>query len=376
MSTVELRFTARRVLPHVDWLFILIALALTAGGIMTIWGASSTEGELGAFASYARAQSRWLVVAFFVMIPVIVIDYRWSRPLIWPLYIVLLALLVLVYLRAPRINGAKSWFILSLGGGFKMQFQPAEAAKIIVIMALAHTLSLRGGIARGWRALLPFAIVALPAGLIFIQPDLGTSVVFIPVTAAMLWASGMRKRWFVALAIMGVAAAGLAYPHLRPYQQERIKTFLNPGADALGKGYNVIQAQTTLGSGGLLGKGWGRGTQTSFRFLPEYQTDFVFPTLGEQFGFVGCAVALFGFAAFMLRATTLALRSPDLYGSLLVVGFSTVFITHIGLNIGMTIGLLPVTGLPLPFFSYGGTFLLTCYVMVGMMISVAARREG
>jgi rod shape determining protein RodA len=161
---------------------------------------------------------------------------------------------------------------------------------------------------------------------------------------------------------------------LRDYQKERIKTFVNPSADPRGKGWNIIQAMTALGSGQLAGKGWGRGTQTNFRFLPEYQTDFIFPTVGEQFGMVGCSVVLLLMLLLVLRMVHLARLTEDPFGVLIITGLATMFCTHIILNVGMTVGLLPVTGLPLPFFSYGGTFMITCLVSVGLALGIGARR--
>jgi rod shape determining protein RodA len=362
--------------PKIDWTIIGCAMAITITGIMTMWGAAASDGNLGPFIGYPRGQTLRLIIGSVAMAALVLFDYRKTKAFAWPLYFILIALLVAVLLKGERIKGAQSWFILPLGP-VQFSFQPSEFGKIIVVMVLARYLSNRVmRFKKFHHTFVPLLIAGVPIGLIFIQPDLGTAVVFIPVILAMFYVAGIRKRVLIAFALLGVGAAVGFYPLLKPYQKDRIKTFMNPGQDALGKGYNIIQAQAALGSGQMFGKGWGRGTQTSFRFLPEYQTDFVFPTFGEQFGLAGCLVILALYGIMLLRATYLAGATEDLYGALLVTGLVTVFVVHIVLNIGMATGLMPVTGLPLPLFSYGGSFILVCYMMIGLIVSVGARRDG
>ncbi len=375
MNPLGLRFTPPRIWPNIDWLLLILAVALSLCGVVTIWGASSTEGKLGAFVGYANSQFQWLLLGLTVAVPLVVADYRWTRRMAWPMYLTLVAILILVLLRGQRVNGSMSWFAFHLGGR-KIQFQPSEPAKVIVVIMLADYLAERVAKFRRLRdTILPMGIAGIPIALILKQPDLGTALVFIPTMFVMFFLAGLRKRVLIFYFLLGASGAILAYPRLKEYQKERIQTFLNPGEDALGKGYNVIQAQTAMGSGGTMGKGWGRGTQTNFRFLPEYQTDFVFPTLGEQFGFVGVVAVLVLYALLIGRMTHLAIVTQDLYGVLLIGGLATILVVHLTLNIGMTTGLLPVTGLPLPFFSYGGSFMLTCFVMIGLIVSAGARRE-
>lgn len=365
-----------RVWPNIDWITIGCTIVLTVIGILTLWGPSATDGKLGPFEGYPRGQLIRMLVGVVAMAGMIIFDYRWTKRAAWPFYLILVLSLILVLAKGHKIKGAVSWFIVPLGP-LRVQIQPAEFAKIIVVMILARYLSNRMLTFRKFHhTIVPLLIAGLPVGLIFIQPDLGTAAVFVPVIAAMFFVAGLRKRVFFAAVPIAVAAALLAYPHLKPHQKDRIQTFLNPGQDALGKGYNIIQSQAALGSGRVFGKGWGRGTQTSFRFLPEYQTDFVFPTFGEQFGFAGCVAVLMLYGVMLFRATYLAGSTHDLYGALLVTGFVTIFAAHVVFNIGMATGLLPVTGLPLPLFSYGGSFILVCYIMIGLIVSVGARREG
>lgn len=358
---------------HIDWVILGTVLALTVIGIITIWGASASDGSLGPFVGYARRQLQWTILGLALAAGLAFFDYRWTKTAAWPLYILLaLSLLYLLFVDR-KIKGAASWHVIQLGG-LRFSAQPSELGKVVVILMLARYLAPRVlEFRKFWHTFVPLIILGVPVGLILLQPDFGTAVVYFPMAFALFLVAGIRKRVILIYALIGLTVAVAGYPQLKPYQKDRIRTFLNPGEDALGKGYNVIQAQTALGSGRMFGKGWGRGTQTSFRFLPEYQTDFVFPTLGEQFGFMGCAGTLLLYGILLARLLILAGRTEDLYGALIVVGVAAVLIVHLILNVGMATGLLPVTGVPLPFLSYGGSFMLTCYSMVGLSLSVAAR---
>jgi rod shape determining protein RodA len=372
MTPLKLAPTEERGL-RIDWVVVGVALALSLLGIVTIWGAAASDGVPGPFEGYARRQFQWVIVGIVVATGLIVMDYRWTRVGVWPAYIVLLLTLVYLISIDHKIKGAASWFVIRVGSQ-RFSLQPSELGKVIVVLTLAWYLAPRVLTFRKfWHTFIPLAILALPVGLILLQPDFGTAVVYFPMAFALFLAAGLRKRVIVMYAALAVLAAVAAYPQLKPYQKDRIAVFLNPGEDALGKGYNIIQAQTALGSGRMFGKGWGRGTQTSFRFLPEYQTDFVFPTLGEQFGFVGCAGALMLYGILLGRLLFIAGRTEDLYGMLIVVGVTAILFVHLVLNVGMATGMLPVTGLPLPFLSYGGSFILSCYIMIGLALSVAAR---
>lgn len=365
------RMVPYRILPRVDWLLIATAVALTAFGIVTIWGASSQGDGPGPFQGFALKQAIWAAIGLGMMGLLIVVDYRKLRALVWPLYAIMCLLLLGLMIKGHIIKGAQSWYDL---GPFN--FQPSEMGKIVIVLTLAHYLAPRMKTFRGLHhTFVPLAIVLLPMGLILLQPDLGSAVVFVPIAGAMFWIAGIRKWVVVLFAIVGVAAVLSAYPHLKPYQRDRLMAFAHPDEDPLGKGYNINQALTALGSGQLMGKGWGRGTQTNFRFLPEFHTDFIFPTVGEQFGLVGTSLAL----ALMLLLIGLIARvaqvTQDLFGVLIAAGMAAMLATHVVFNVGMAIGLMPVTGLPLPFFSYGGTFMLTCMTAVGLVVGIGARRD-
>ena len=370
MTEPNFRLVPYRLLPCVDWVLYGVALLLMGFGLVTLWGATSGGVGPGAIEGYAGRQLVWATMGMALMSGLIVFEYRGLRRLTWILYSLIVLALLMLLLEGIAIKGARSWY--SVG---PIRVQPSEVAKVIIVLTLAHDLARRACTFRKLHhTFIPLLIVALPILLILRQPDLGTAVVFIPVTGAMFWVAGLRKRVIVLFLIAGVALGGAGYPHLKPYQQERIKTFLNPEADPRGKGHNIIQAQTTLGSGQLVGRGWGRGTQTSLRFLPEYHTDFIFPTIGEQFGFMGCLLAVALFTLMIGRMFWLASVTRNLYGLLIITGLTTMLATHVVLNIGMTIGLLPITGLPLPFFSYGGSFMLTCTASIGLVLSIGARR--
>ncbi len=365
------RLIPYRLLPGVDWVLITITLSLIALGILTLWGASSLgEGPVPLIGE-ARKQCLWAMMGLLTLPVLILFDYRRLRRSVWVLYGVLLVLLVGLLIKAHAIKGARSWYDL----GF-VNFQPSEAGKIIIVLALAHYLAGRALVFRGLRqTAIPLLIVGGPILLIMAQPDLGTAVVLVPISGAMFWVAGIRKSVVVLFVFVGVAGALLAYPHFRPHQKERIKTFLNPGADPLKGGWHIHHAKTALGSGELLGKGWGQGTQTRFRFLPEYKTDFIFPTIGEQFGMLGCSLVLVLLTLVIWRLARLAAVTQELFGLFVIAGLTAMLATHIIFNVGMSVGLMPVTGLPLPFFSYGGSFMLTCMVSIGLALSIGARRD-
>lgn len=370
MAKPHFRLVPYRVLPGVDWFLIGVTLALGALGILTLWGATSTGDGPGALHGYALKQVWYFGIGLVLMVSLIVIDYRWFKRFTWLFYGIVMLLLLGLLVKGAAIKGAKSWYELG-----PVNFQPSELAKLAVVLTLAQYLSARALTFRGLRhTFAPLGLVFGPLGLVLAQPDLGTAAVMVPTTAALFWVAGLRKWVIILFFLAGVGVVAVGYPHLKPYQKDRIMTFLNPSADPRGKGYNIIQAQTALGSGEMFGKGWGRGTQTNFHFLPEFHTDFIFPTVGEQFGLVGC-LAVLGLQLVLIgRLLHLAGVVQDLFGVLIITGVATILSTHVILNVGMTIGLLPCTGLPLPFFSYGGTFMITSMAAVGLALGIGARR--
>ena len=217
-------------------------------------------------------------------------------------------------------------------------------------------------------------LVAVPTLLILKQPDIGTAALFLPALFIMLFICGARKRVLITLMVLFLAGAGAMYPFLKPYQKQRIAIFLHPGSDALNRGYNIIQAKIALGSGQLMGKGWKKGTQTALQFLPEHHTDFIFSSLGEQFGYLGCMGLLMLYGVLIARGIRIARDAQDFFGCYLVIGLLAIFVIHILVNVGMSVGLLPVTGLTLPFISYGGSSLLTNFLLFGLVVNVGMRK--
>ncbi len=361
-------FTERRfLLRHFDYALFGLVLMVTFSGIIVINGATYLVPGLS---GYAWRQFIWFLVslpAFFIMC---LVDYRRLRHLAVPLYILVMLSLVLLPILGHRVRGAASWYAIG-----RHRLQPAEFAKIAVSLCLAHHLaSRRKPLKRIRDIVIPVAIAGVPAVLILAQPDFGTAALFFPLLLIMLYAAGASRRLILLLVLMAIWGAVTAYPFLKPYQKARIEIFLHPERDARRRGYNILQAEISLGSGGLFGKGWKQGTQTRLRFLPERHTDFIFSSLGEQFGFLGCTglILLYGFVS--VRVLRLARYARDDFGRLLIVGLFATFLLHILFNVGMTVRLLPVTGLPLPLFSYGGSFLLTNYAIFGMIQSIGMRR--
>ena len=304
------------------------------------------------------------------------IDYRLLRaytPIVWIAAVIGL-IIVLIPGLGSEINGARAW--ISLPGGF--QLQPAELAKIAIIVGMAMILADREQSDKDPTDLdvvKALAIAAVPVLLIVAQPDLGTVLIISAAVVAMIGASGAPARWVIGLllaAIVGVFAA-VQTGAVSSYQVARLQSFVDPSADPQATGYQLRQSRITIGSGGLLGKGLFEGPQTNGRFVPEQQTDFIFTVAGEELGFVGCSIILFLYTLFFIRAFTICRRSSDLFGRLVCIGVIAWFAFQTFENIGMTMGLMPMTGVPLPFLSYGGSSMFANLISVGLLQNVHAR---
>jgi len=345
-------------------------LGLLVLGLLTLYSASFQKAQdLGI--SYLNRQLMWAAIGTMLAIVLVSVDYhRWLE---WAylLYGLNLLLLAVVLIAGVTRGGAQRW--LSFGG---FSIQPSEFAKITTILVLARYLgSHRQMTGFSWRALFCAGIFMLvPMALILKEPNLGTSSVFIPVTLALLLVWGIRLRVLGAILGMGAVAAPFLWHGLKEYQRSRLMVFMNPNLDPLGAGYTVIQSKIAVGSGGLWGKGWFSGTQNQLNFLPERHTDFIFSIVGEEWGFFGTTVCLALFAVIFYRGILIATQTRDPFGRLLIVGLVTMLWFHVMVNVGMTMGLMPVVGLPLPFLSYGGSWTLTCLVAVGIILSVGVRR--
>jgi rod shape determining protein RodA len=359
---------------RVDLPLVLAALALTVFGLTVIYSATASElshagGDPWAF---VRRQAVALGLGVVAMSAVALLDYRVLRTWAPLLYALSIVMLVITAATGETVNAARAWIVV---GGF--QFQPAELAKPALIVMLAALFHERREEALGLRALLQaVALAAVPMLLILAQPDLGTMLVFVAVTFGVLLLARVRVRYLIALVLLGLAAifGALQLGIMKDYQVARLTSFLDPGADTLGAGYNVNQAQIAIGSGGFTGQGLFRGSQTSLAYVPENHTDFIFTVVGEELGFLGAAVLLLLFALVLWRGLRIAAQSRDTFGTLLAGGIVSVFAFQMFINVGMSVGIMPVTGLPLPFVSYGGTSLLASLIMIGLLESVHMRR--
>ena len=357
----------RRYFKHFDYVILALIALLTLIGILTIMGSTVNLSRLH---SFGKRQILWLGVSMVAFGFVIAVDYRVLGRFAFLFYSVINVCLVYLLIKGYAIKGSASWIAFG-----SVRFQPSEFAKIAVALFLATHLQDRMGKIYYLRDIfIPCLIVFFPMCLVILQPDLGSAAIFVPILLTMLFAAGMRRKLIVLMVLCGIIGVAGTYPFLKPYQKQRIIVFLNPGHDPLGKGYNLFQSQIALGSGKLTGKGWQKGTQTALQFLPEHHTDFIFSSYCEQFG-VGAAFVLFlAFVILVVRSLAVALEAGDTFGALLVIGLLSIFISHLLLNIAMTVGLFPVAGVPLPFISYGGSFLLASFITFALICNVGMRK--
>lgn len=360
-------------LRHIDPMLIAVALGLALFGLFMVYSATQqglrTLGEDPGF--YLKKQIAFLMLGVVVMAIVATFDYRLVKVYAGIAYgIMLFALLLVLTPIGDETAGAQRWISL-----FGFQFQPAEIAKLTVVAALAAYLSevREVRLDHVWRAA---GIAAAPMALIFLQPDVGTMMVFAVVLIAALVVAGARARHIMILVGVAIFGAIIAF-HLgivKDYQIARLQSFLDPAADPLRAGYNLQQAEIAIGSGGLFGRGYLNGSQTNLDFVPEQHTDFVFTVVGEELGFVGAIVLLVLFAVLLWRGFRIALLSRDAFGTLLATGIVTMLAFQVVVNVGMTMGIMPVTGIPLPLVSYGGTAMLTNWAAVGLLLNIHMRR--
>jgi rod shape determining protein RodA len=358
----------RRTFIHFPWPVAGLVLAIGAIGVWNLASASRS-----APAPVWLAQAIWMGVGVAAALGVILFDYRAFRRLGWVAYGAVVLLLGLVFVIGRTVMGARRW----IGVG-SVNLQPSELAKIAVIMALAawfHWEAQRRKEPMGLRGMVaPLGITLLPALLILRQPDLGTALVVVAIGVTMLLFA--RVRWTSLAALAGVAILGatLAYPHLKPYQRKRVETYLNPEGDALGAGYHAMQSKIAVGSGQALGKGWAQGTQSYLSFLPEQHTDFIFSVWAEEHGFVGCLLLLALYFWLVAASLEIAGNARERYGHFLAVGVTAMLFWQTAINIGMVTGILPVVGVTLPLFSYGGSSVVSTFLGIGLLANVGMRR--
>ena len=282
-----------------------------------------------------------------------------------------LILLILVMLVGQTALGAQRWIALG-----PISIQPSEFSKLIMIIALAAMLEKRGGKINTITDLAPVAAyVGVPFLLVLKQPDLGTSLVFLAIFFGMVFVAGVRLRLLLGIFGAGLAAMPVLWHFLKDYQKMRIMVFMDPNVDPLGAGYHIIQSKIAIGSGMLFGKGLFGGTQSQLNFLPENHTDFIFSVVGEELGFVGCAILLLLYLVVLWRGIRIAQDASDMFGRLLAVGITSMIAFHVLINVGMTMGIMPVTGIPLPLMSYGASSLTTNIMAIAILLNIQLRRQ-
>lgn len=359
----------RQDLSLTDRIMLGSALMLAMWGVFCIYSAGAGTNGMGF--DLALRQAAWLSVSVVAMLLVMVIGHRKLLEGAYPLYGLMLLLLLLTDLLAPKVKGAQSW--LGFGG---IRFQPSEFAKIAIILMMSKFLSRYPPL-----DLKTFAaglgVISLPVLLVLIQPDAGSALVYLVISFGMLLAAGTPLKYLGYIVGSGLAAVPVLFMFvLKEYQKNRILVFIDPMRDPLGAGYNVIQSRIAVGSGGFSGKGYMLGTQSKLKFLPEPHTDFIFSVFSEEFGFAGNLLLIFLFAVLLFRVILTGIRSRDRRCKILVAGVGSWLWFQMFESMGMSIGLTPVTGLPLPFLSYGGSSLLATFIALGLVASVYIEEAG
>lgn len=360
--------TVRALLRDFDWVMFGTAAAVLLLGLLTLYSASRQSGSEVA-ASHHLRQAVWTCVGLCVMLTVIRIDYHRFLAFAPLIYGVVLLALILVLVLPSRGGAARRW--LNLG---PLHLQPSEFCKVAVVLLLArYFAAVKVKIRRPRFFIGAIAVVAVPMMLIVREPDLGTALVFVPVMLVMLYLAGSKMRHLVSLCLLGSASSPLLWHFLKGYQKRRLLAFIKPEVDPLGWGYQTIQSKIAVGSGSFLGKGWLHGTQSRLNFLPAQHTDFVFSVYSEEWGFIGAALLLGLFAVIIARGMETTLRARDFSGNILAGGLVTLLACHILMNIAVVLGLMPVTGLPLPLMSYGGSSLVSMMALIGLLINIRIR---
>lgn len=356
-------------LGSLDWALVATAVLLAGFGLVVIF--SATRGPSADVSTVAR-QGLFLVLGTAAMATVALVDYRRSRQLVLGLYLASLVMLVAVFSPlGSEVKGTRGWFQV---GGFSLQ--PAEFVKLTLIVALAAVFSGRGPLGIRGRFVVSLAAAGGIAVLVLAQGEVGSVLVYAAITLGIMVAAGVPRTYLLGLLAAGVVVAALVLSTgmLQGYQQDRITSFTNLDGDVRGAAYNQRQSITAVGSGGFLGKGLFEGPQTQLRFVPEQETDFVFTVVGEELGFVGSATLLGLYGLLLVRVLRQAQLARDDFGALLCVGVVAMLLFQLFQNVGMNLGIMPITGIPLPFISYGGSSLLTAMLSLGVVLSVAVHR--
>jgi rod shape determining protein RodA len=359
----------RRLFIHFDWTLLGITLVLASIGILNLYSVTAKIEGPGT-ALYLK-QIFWLLMGLTLMVTIAFIEYRFYSDFAYIVYSIALFLLIVVWGYGIITSGAQRW--VKIG---PLSFQPSEFVKISLILALAkffHRPPQRKGYSLK-QLPFPFLLLFVPMVLILKQPDLGTAIILLLVFFSILIFVKIRWSSLLTIGVAGAAAVPLLWGFLKEYQRKRIITFFNPDLDPLGTGYHLIQSKIAFGSGGILGKGFMKGTQSKLGFLPEQQTDFIFSALGEEWGLIGSLFVIGLYFVLILWGLRIAVQARDRFGAILAFGVVAMLFWHIFINIGMVLGMMPVVGIPLPLLSYGGSFMVSALIGIGLLLNVSMRR--
>jgi rod shape determining protein RodA len=360
----------RRLMENWDWVLLLLLFLIACFSVVNLYSATYQVHEVGGSQVFIK-QIYWYLIGFFFFVVMTTFNYSILQQLAYPLYFIAVALLILVLFKGKVVSGSQRW--LTIG---PVSFQVAEFAKIAVVLVVAKYFSEEDRFqVYSIRELLhPLVLIAIPAVLILKEPDLGTTLHL--VFSAMTMVLFIKLSWksVAILAVPALAIIPFAWFHLKPYQQNRLLTFVRPDMDPLGAGYHINQSKIAIGSGQFLGKGFLKGTQTRLHFLPEQHTDFAYSVLAEEWGFVGSALLLLIYLVLILWCLNIARVAKNKFGSLLAVGIVAIVFWEVAINVAMVTGLLPVVGIPLVFFSYGGSSLVTTMAAMGLLMNINMRR--
>jgi len=363
----------RRLIKSFDWITFLIAVVIVLIGIMTIYSATRPIAVEEHSRFYLR-QTLWLLLGVIALFLVVSFNYIWLSRFSLHLYIVGLLLLLAVFVFGKESMGAQRW--LSLG---PISFQPSEFFKVAYLVMLSKQLSVASAPIRTRSVFLTFLLVVfLPVVILIKQPDLGMALIILLLFLFFILLKGLQRKvaiLFMILVVISMPFLGeIFWEGLRDYQKSRLVVFLEPEVDPEGVGYHISQSKITIGSGEFFGKGYLKGTQGPFRFLPEKHTDFIFAVFAEEWGFLGSLLLLLLYLTLLLRGLDTARNARDDFGRLLALGITIMFSIYFVINVGMTMGIMPLVGIPLPFMSYGGTALLTNFISLGILINIRTRR--
>lgn len=362
---------SKRLLRRTDLTLIVAAVAIVIMSLVIIGSATHVNTPSEERYWFVQRQGISIVIDIALAAFLMNFDYKILQRYGNHFYVFNLILLILVMLVGQTALGAQRWIALG-----PISIQPSEFSKLIMIIALAAMLEKRGGKINTITDLAPVAAyVGVPFLLVLKQPDLGTSLVFLAIFFGMVFVAGVRLRLLLGIFGAGLAAMPVLWHFLKDYQKMRIMVFMDPNVDPLGAGYHIIQSKIAIGSGMLFGKGLFGGTQSQLNFLPENHTDFIFSVVGEELGFVGCAILLLLYLVVLWRGIRIAQDASDMFGRLLAVGITSMIAFHVLINVGMTMGIMPVTGIPLPLMSYGVSSLTTNIMAITILLNIQLRRQ-